>query len=210
MKKLQTIVIGAVLTAMLLVSCSAPAAEPQPAEAVGVVEPGSATASQEYFTTDYEDAANTRNQLAYGTILLTGSDLPVTQEQAKAMLPLWQAILSLSSDPESASEEISAVQAQIISNLTPEQLTFITDARITNAMLFEYYASLGIEVPTPSADVTRVPSQGQNMTDEEKAAKRATAEASGMVPGSSGGSGQVTRDLLIQKAIEVLTQLAGS
>ncbi|HWS23747.1 MAG TPA: hypothetical protein VN226_04865 [Anaerolineales bacterium] len=209
MKKLQTIVIGAVLSAILLVSCSAPAAETQPAEAPSVVEPGSASTGQEFFSTDYEDAANTRNQLAYGTILLTGSNLPVTQEQAKAMLPLWQAILSLSGDPDSASEEISAVQAQIISNFTPEQLTFITDARITNAMLFEYYASLGIEVPTPSADTTRVPGQGQNMTDEEKAAKRATAEASGMVPGAGGGSGQVSRDLLIRKAIEVLTQLAG-
>lgn len=209
MKKYSNLVIVAVLTAILLVSCGSPAAEPQTVAPVSEADPGSATENQEYFNTDYEDAANTRNQLAYGTILLTNSDMPVTTDQAKAMLPLWQAILALSSDPNSASEEISAVQAQIISNFTPEQLTFITEAKITNAMLFEYYASLGIEVPTPSADTTRVPGQGQNMTDEEKAARRATAEASGMVPGG-GGSGQMSKDLLMQKTIEILQQLAAN
>lgn len=210
MKKANLFTIVLLLLAFSLSACggSAPEATTSAVEeqAPAAAEPGSATESMEYFSTEYADATNTRNQLAYGTILLTSSDLPITTDQAKGMLPLWQAMLALAGEANTAPEEISAIQAQIISLFTPEQLTFISEAKITNANLYEYYASLGIEVPTPSADTTRVPGSGKDMTDEEKAARRATAEASGEMPGS--GSGQTTKDLLIQKAIETLVGLA--
>lgn len=216
MKKTNLFAIVLLLSALVLSACggSAPEASSSPAESsapvsadssANVADPGSATESMEYFSTDYADATNTRNQLAYGTILLTNSELPISVEQAKAMLPLWQAILALGGDVNTAPEEISAIQTEIISNFTPDQLQFISDAKITNANLYEYYASIGVVVPTPSADSTRVPGAGKTMTDEEKAARRATAEASGEVS----GSGQTTKDLLIQKAIETLGSLAG-
>jgi len=213
MKKITLIVLVTLLSTMLLSACGASTPEAAPnvpaaaEDAPSVAEPGSATESMEYFSTEYADATNTRNQLAYGTILLTSSEFPISVDQAKAMLPLWQAMVALAGDDNTASEEISAIQTQIISNFTPDQLSFISTAQITNAMLYEYYASLGIEVPTPSADTTRVPGSGKNMTEEEKAARRATAEASGEVPGS--GSGQTTKDLLFQKVIETLGGLAG-
>lgn len=214
MKNSNLLVIVLLLTALVISACggTAPSVEtdnaPVAAEGSSVeAQPGVSTESMEYFSTDYADATNTRNQLAYGTILLTGSDLPISADQAKAMLPLWQAMLALAGDENTAQEEVSAIQAQIISNLSAEQLSFISDAKITNANLFEYYASLGIDVPTPSADTTRVPGSGKDMTDAERAARRATAEASGEMPGS--GSGQATKDLLFQKVIEVLGQLAG-
>lgn len=218
MKKLTTLLLVVLIASFALSACGssepAPAAAENAAEAApaannesaAAAEPGSATESMEYFSTEYPDATNTRNQLGYGTILLTSSDLPISAEQAKAMLPFWQAMLALTNDASSAPEEISALQTQIIASFTPEQLAYISEAQITNAMLTEYYTSLGIEVPTPSADTTRVPGQGKNMTDEEKAARRATAEASGEMPGS--GSGQATKNVLFEKVIETLQALA--
>ena len=47
-----------------------------------------------YLSIEYSDAANIRSQLAYGTLKLAD----VTPEQAKFLIPLWQAVISLSGD----------------------------------------------------------------------------------------------------------------
>jgi hypothetical protein len=154
-----------------------------------------------YLSIEYSDAANVRSQLAYGTLKLTD----VTPEQAKTLIPLWQAVISLSGDMTTATEELTAIQDQITVALTKDQLKAIAEMQITNASLNEFYAHYGITLPTPVPGVTKVPGSGSGKTEEEKAAAQATAAASGQTT----GTGQAAKTLLFEKTIEYLTGVAG-
>ena len=154
---------------------------------------------------EYSDAANLRSQLAYGTIKLADTPNAVTPEQAKSMIPLWQAVISLSGDTTTAAEELTAVQDQITAALTAEQLQAIAEMKITNAGLNVFYAEYGIVLPTPIPGLTKVPGSGSGKTDEEKAAAEATKTAAG----ETTGTGQSAKTLLFEKTIEYLTGMSG-
>ena len=158
-----------------------------------------------YLTVAYSDAANIRSQLAYSTIKLAETSNAITPEQARALIPLWQAVISLSGDTTTATEELTAVQDQITAALTAEQLQAIAGMQITNAGLSVFYTEYGVVLPTPVPGVTKVPGSGSGKTEEEKAAARATAEASGQ----TAGAGQSAKTLLFEKVIEYLMKTAG-
>jgi hypothetical protein len=154
---------------------------------------------------EYSDAANLRSQLAYGTIKLADTPNAITSDQAKTLIPLWQAVVSLSGDTTTASEELTAVQDQITTALTAEQLQAIVAMQITNAGLNVFYAEYGVVLPTPIPGVTKVPGSGSGKTDEEKAAAEATKTAAG----ETTGTGQSAKTLLFEKTIEYLTGVSG-
>lgn len=154
---------------------------------------------------EYSDAANLRSQLAYGTIKLADTLNAITSDQAKTLIPLWQAVVSLSGDTTTASEELTAVQDQITAALTAEQLQAIAAMQITNAGLNVFYAEYGVVLPTPIPGVTKVPGSGSGKTDEEKAAAEATKTAAG----ETTGTGQSAKTLLFEKTIEYLTGVSG-
>ncbi len=190
MKTLRTLTLLA-LSSLLLFAC-APAVETTPAAPTSI--------AGEYLSTEYADAASLRNQLAFGTMKLDGTPNAITSEQAKTLIPLWQGILALSGDETAASEELTAVQDQIVAALTPEQLQAIAAMQLTNADLNAFYAEFGIVLPTPIPGVTKVPGSGSGKTEEEKAAAHAAAEASG----ETTGTGQSAKTLLFEKVIEYL------
>ena len=97
----------------------------------------------DYLNTDYEDATSIRNQLTYGTLLLEDTEYAVTVDQARVLLPLYQAMLSLTGDTNSVSEEFNAVQNQIVGNMTQEQLEKIAQFQITNTFLNGFYLENG-------------------------------------------------------------------
>ncbi len=154
-----------------------------------------------YLSIEYTDAANIRSQLAYGTLKLTD----ITPEQARTLIPLWQAVISLSGDTTTASEELTAVQDQITAAMTEDQLQAIAEMQITNTGLNEFYAQYGVVLPTPVPGVTKVPGSGSGKTDEEKAAAEATKTAAG----ETTGTGQSAKTLLFEKVIELLTEISG-
>ncbi len=193
MKTLRTLTLLAV-SAFLLIAC-APSAE---------VPAAPTSIAGEYLTTEYDDAASLRNQLAFGIMQLDGTLNAVTLEQAKTLIPFWQAIISLSGDETTASEELTAVQDQIVAVLTAEQLQAIAAMQLTNADLNAFYAEFGIVLPTPIPGVTKVPGSGSGKTEEEKAAAHAAAEAAGQTT----GTGQSAKTLLFEKTIEYLTGVA--
>lgn len=165
------------------------------------VEPTSLASA--YFSIDYSDATNIRSQLAYGTIKLADTSNPITYEQAQSLIPLWQGIIALSGDTTTTSEELTAIQDQITTTLTTEQLISIGEMKITNTQLTAFYAEFGIVLPTPIPGVTKVPGSGSTKTEEEKAAARATAEAAGQTT----GTGQSAKTLLFEKTIEYLMSI---
>jgi len=158
-----------------------------------------------YLSSEYTDAANIRSQLAYGIIKLADTPNAVTPEQAKSLIPLWQAVISLSGDDTTASEELTAVQDQLTVMLNETQLQSIAEMQITNAELNDFYAQYGVSLPTPVPGVTKVPGSGSSKTEEEKAAAQATAAALGQTT----GTGQSAKTLLFEKTIEYLTGVTG-
>lgn len=189
------------LIGLFLIYACAPQA---PAE----VEPEATSLASTYLSTEYTDAASVRNQLAYGTLKLDGSANAITAEQAASLLPLWQAILSLSGDSTTATEEINAVQDQIVSAMTEEQMKAISDMQITNAGLNVFYAEYGIVLPTPVPGVTKVPGSNSGLSQTDKEATKTAAAALG-TPVASTGSGQAAKTLLFEKVIMYVTEIAG-
>lgn len=194
-KSIFRIAFFTLLAAFFIYAC-APTAE---------VETVPTSLASTYLNIEYSDAANIRSQLAYGTIKLANTSNAITPDQAKTLIPLWQAVISLSSDTTTATEELTAVQDQITAALTVEQLQAIAEMKITNAGLNEFYAQYGVILPTPIPGVTKVPGSGSGKTDEEKAAAEATKTASG----ETTGTGQSAKTLLFEKTIEYLTGVSG-
>jgi len=76
-----------------------------------------------------------KNKLAAGLLELEGSDLAVTAAQAKELLPLWQAVKSLSNDSNTTSGEMTALYVQIEGVLTSSQLQAIEKLNLSTAEL---------------------------------------------------------------------------
>jgi hypothetical protein len=120
-----------------------------------------------------EITANTpvESKLAVGLLKLEGTNLAVTPAEAKELLPLWQALKSLSSSTTTAPEEVSAVFQQIQDTLTPEQVAAVKQMALTQADLQALEKSLGIQpgqgfgfggTPNPAQQATRSARQTQN------------------------------------------------
>jgi hypothetical protein len=207
MKKL--LLIPLIAFSLLIASCSSEATNPEAEPIETDANPTTLIASS--LSIDYEDAASARSQLALGTLRLEDSDLVLSKDQAITLLPLWQALLALESSDTTASEELAAVQNQIILGMNENQLTAISAMQITNTDLTAFYTDQGLVVSTPSADSeSGVMGQNKDMTTEEREAFRATAEAQGTPVGESGGnsSGQDRKDILTESVISQLTELA--
>ncbi|MFN8598345.1 MAG: hypothetical protein U0559_19445 [Anaerolineae bacterium] len=159
--------------------------------------------SATYLKTDYADATSVRNQLALGTLKLEGTANAITAEQAKALLPLWQAMVALSGDTTTAEEELTAVQNQIVAALQPAQLQAIGALQLTTTQLNAFYAEKGIVMPTPVPGVTKVPGSGSGVSSADKEATRTAAAALGTPTGS--GSGQAAKTALFDAVIDLLT-----
>lgn len=196
-KSMYRIALFTLLAVFFIYAC-APAAQTE-------AEPEATSLAATYLNTEYSDAASLRNQLALGTLKLDGTANTVTPEQAKTLLPLWQAVISLSGDTTTASEELTAVQDQITAAMTADQMQAIAGMQITNAGLNTFYAEYGIVLPTPVPGVTKVPGSGSGKTEEEKAAAEATKTAAG----ETTGTGQAAKTLLFEKVIDYLTGVAG-
>lgn len=157
---------------------------------------------------DYEDALSVRNQLALGTLWLEGTANAVTPEQAQELKLYWQALLALSSDSTTATEETTALQTQIVETMAPEQLEAINAMALTNANLNEFYVEQGVVLTTPEPGVTPQSGKNSNLSQEDREATKTAAEAEGLTTGSGGGGGAERRDILLNTLIELLTERA--
>lgn len=206
---MKPFLIPLVLFTFVLAACSSatavvPAVEQTQSPAIAVLQTTPTALVASYLGTDYADAANIRNQLAFGILRLEDTEHLVTPDQAQSLLPLWQAVVALSSNETSAAEELAAVQNQIAESLNPTQLAAIAAMQITNTDLNAFYAEYGISFPTPAPGVTREPGSGKNVSQEDREATRAAASALGTPVGTGGSTGQTARTLLFEKVIEML------
>jgi len=125
--------------------------------------------------------ANTpiESKLAIGILKLEGTNLAVTPAEAKNMLPLWQALNTLSSSPTTAPEEVTAVFQQIQDTLTPEQVQAVKQMAVSQADLQALEKSLGIQSGQGSGF-----GGGATLSPEQQATRSARQTQS---PGGNGG-----------------------
>lgn len=209
-----------VTLAVILTACGGDSSASLPIDTEGQeVSATPATAGAETNTladmlpADYDDALSARNQLMLGTLQLEKTDDPITPAQAQTLSLLWQAYKALGADDMAASEELAAVQVEIMAAMTESQLAAIREMQLTNVALRAFYTEQGLEMPAPNLDdpdaAATSTQRGKNMTEEERAAMRAEAEASGMsMPEGGGGTGNgaARRDVLIDTVITLLTE----
>jgi hypothetical protein len=145
--------------------------------------------------TSYEGALPVSSQLVLGTFQLEGTGNAITPDQAKTLLPLWQAIQggSLQSDAET-----NAVLKQIEGGMTTEQLAAIAAMQLTVEDLRAWMQEQGVNLAPPSGVAPGsggfAPPNGMNR--EEMAAMRATAQAGGGMPGGGGPFGNMNEEEL--------------
>jgi len=201
MRALYVIIALAVIGAMLA-GCGGGASSSATAESGSVPIATAGVYSSAVLVTGYENALPANSQLALGTLRLEGTKDAVTPAQAKALLPLWQAVQAgvLQNDAET-----SAVLKQIEGTMTAEQLAAIAAMQLTTEDIVAYAQESGLQGPgaapgtmgpPPGAGAMATPPAGGaqggpggfgNLSEEERAAMRATAEAGGFGPGSSSG-----------------------
>jgi|YNPNPStandDraft_1061719.scaffolds.fasta_scaffold01019_7 hypothetical protein len=170
------------------------------------------TYPSEVLRTDYEGALDAGTQLALGTLKLEETEDAVTPEQARTLLPLWQALRG----GVTAQAEVNAVLKQIEGAMTPQQLQAIAGMRLTRDDLQAWMQEQGIRpggvftgtlgTPGPGGmppagfgggppgggtmppEMATRRAQFENMSEEERQALRATLEAGGGWPGGPGGT----------------------
>jgi len=213
------------LTAILFAGCGASEATPAPAE-----EDDSAAAyTSQVLDVSYPDALDARSQLMLGTMQLEETGNAVTPEQAQALLPLWQALQG----GVTARQEVAAVLKQVEGTMTSEQLEAIAAMQLTQEDLRTWMQEQGVglqggqgEGVSSDARATRQAQFGEgemppelatrraemeNMSEGEREALRATAQAGGGMPGGAGGAPGAGRGALgsmLSPLIQLLTQRA--
>ena len=105
-------------------------------------------------------------QLLLGTMKLEETSIPVDAEQAASLLPLWKAFRSLGQSDTTATEEMTALVAQIQGTLTAEQQQAIQELGLSMQDMAAVGQELGIEI-------------GFARGTAPDAGARATAQASG-------------------------------
>lgn len=135
----------------------------------------------------YENALPARMQLSLGTLKLADTGTPVSAEQAAKLLPLWQALQSMTSSGNSASAEVNALLGQIEAIFSAEQLAAIKGMKLTFADMTSWASANGVTLGSGSGQ----PGQGQGMSAEARATRQAENGKTGGGPGN-GASAALT------------------
>ena len=143
------------------------------------------------------------------------TDQSLTAEQARELLPLWQALQG----SVTAEAEVSAVIAGIKQVMTPEQLAAIADMALTQDDVEAWMQDRDVAFGAPdgSGEPTgERPADGGgragmgSMSEEEREAMRATMQAGGDKPDAEsmpgGGAGQY--GMLLRPLITMLEERA--
>ena len=154
-----------------------------------------------------------------GMLKLEGTEQAVTPDQAKALLPLWQAFQGGALQ---ASAERNAVMAQIEAQMTPAQLEAIAALQLTPDDLRSWAQEQGLNIgmgmgmgmggdqgSSPDAQATRRAgfaggedmspemaarrAEFQDMSEEQREVFRTTAQAGGGSVGPGRGAGMGSR-----------------
>lgn len=145
MIKKTMILLGAMIALLALSACGGAADDPTesgPSEGASSdiqTEQTEAETEVVRLSADYDNALSEQSQLALGTMQLEDSELAVDEVLATELLPLWQALQSLSNSETTAEVELRAVVKQIQDSMAPEQIQAIVGMQLTEDSLSEMF-----------------------------------------------------------------------
>ena len=113
-------------------------------------------------TSKSSTALSTEAELVVGTFKLEGTDLAVTADQAKQLIPLWQTLQSLSTSNTAATEEMNALIDQIKSSMTTQQMDKITAMKLTQQDMLTAMNDAGVGFNPSGASGTPNATPGAN------------------------------------------------
>lgn len=170
------------IAALLLASCAGAAAP----------ETTTSASSDAYVSqvldASYENALSIRLQLTLGSLKLAETATPLTPDQAKVMLPLWNGLVNMSSTGNSAPAEVNALLAQIEASFTPNQLAAIREMKLVSTDLQSWAAANGVTLGSGTGQGTGQ-GGGSSLSPEARATRQA---AEGVTSGQSGSTGAST------------------
>jgi len=167
-------------------------------------------------TTASATSLSTEGQLLVGTLKLEGTDLAVTADQAKQLLPLWETLQSLASSNTAASEEINAVIDQIKGTMSTKQLAGITAMKLTESDLAAEMAAAGSATSASGATSVASGSSAQPQAGTDTGAPAGGGPGGGTPPTDLGGgisasTGSMTGSLVQASATQsASSQLAAT
>jgi hypothetical protein len=109
---------------------------------------GGAIFQSAYLTNTYDSALPVTAQLELGTMQLEGSPNAVTADEAKQLLPLYEA---LKGNTLQNAAEIRAVYKQIEGSMTPGQMQAIAGMKLTRDNLSQWAQAHGVTLPSGGA-----------------------------------------------------------
>ena len=186
MKKIGIVFVLA--SVLLLSACAAPG---------GTAAPAAATPTAGVVNTNYDNALPVPSQLALGTIMLKDTPNPVTTDQAAKLLPLWQAVQSMTGSTATSAVEFDALVTQIQQTMQPAQLEAIANLKITQASMASAFQTLGLNNFPSSRNGTSVARTPGANTGRDNGGGGFTGppggggfiEGGGRGPGGFGGGG---------------------
>jgi hypothetical protein len=134
MKKGFAMITGLVILALGLASCST----------TGTA--ATSTAVVKGLNTDFQNALPVEMQLALGTLKLKGTENEVDAQTAEQLIPLWEAVQSLTSKNGSSSQEIQALYQQIGDTMSPTQIQAISAMQLTQQDIPQIAQELGLDL----------------------------------------------------------------
>ncbi len=174
-----SILLGAVIGALLLVACS------------GVQLPGTTASStsqtgQASQTGQPNGGPNFANmsleeKLSIGTLKLEGTDKAIKADEAKTLLPLWKAVKTESSSTTASSAEVSALYKQIEEAMTADQLKAIKDLTLSGTDMQALMTQYNIQAPQGG------PNGGTRPTQSAQSGNSSSSSSSANAAGGPGG-----------------------
>lgn len=157
-----------------------------------------------------EPASSTQDRLAVGTLMLEGTDQAVSAAQAKTLLPLWQAVKTLTVQNGATTEQIQAAYQKIQDAMTAGQIQAIEAKSLSQADLQTLMTSLGIQAPAGAGNGQAGPQNPGGTPPGAQGTRPARQGTPGAPSGPGGGRGMGMNSLFIDPLISLLEKRAGA
>ncbi len=139
-----------------------------------------------------QPAASEETRYALGIFKMEGTNLAVTTDQAKTLLPLYKAMLNLSSNTTTAPAELQALNDQIKETFTAAQVAEIEKMDLSGQNMRTIMEQAGIQFGGPSRQSTQTAGQGSSSGQSNGSSRRSQSQGQffqGGPPPDGGGFG---------------------
>jgi hypothetical protein len=140
---------------------------------------GSSSTQKTAITSIKTTTTDEQARMAPGILKMENTRKGVTGEQAKSLLPLFEAVRSMSTSSLASQYEVDALHKQIEDTLTSDQTKEIDKAIVDDQAALSLIQSLNLQVGTTTTKVTAAVSSSSSST---------SAQSGGMQGGPGGGA----------------------